>query len=155
MFATIKKILDERFGREYMFELTTIFAQNATFADYTSQSDLDLDAIIDNLLEASLNKLKELIPSIKLVEYEEGKAAKSAVALKCFATNDEDDIVYGISVWIKTEKGWKTFEPLTNSWSITKSVPYSQFYVRYRDHNSGDFYVCNTFDKMEDFYFIY
>ena len=76
MFATIKKILDERFGREYMFELTTIFAQNATFADYTSQSDLDLDAIIDNLLEASLNKLKELIPSIKLVEYEEGKAAK-------------------------------------------------------------------------------
>jgi len=155
MLVRIKKIFEARFNRQYSFELASIFAQNATFSDYTSQSGLDLVAIVDFLYNISVDKLKDFIPTIKSVEYEQVKNSHYAIAIKCYATYDEGDVVYGLSVWIKTDKGWKTFDSLTNCWSVVKSIPFNNFYIHYRDHHTSRTFSCNSFDETKNFFFVY
>ena len=155
MFSSIKKIFDTRFNRQYSFELASIFAQNATFSEYTSQTGLNLVAIVDSLYNLSFDKLKDLIPTIKPAEYNQVKDSHYAIVIRCYATYDTDDIVYGLSVWLKTDRGWKTFDSLTNCWSVVKYIPYDNFYVHYRDHHSQRIFACDSFDETKDFYFFY
>lgn len=160
MFYSIRRFFDKRFERKYYFEVAKYFASNATFTQLISRNQLsysdDLDSIIENIYDSCQDKLKQLIPTARHIRRRKIKNSEPLLVIRCFATHkDINNVVYGTKVWIRTGKRWLTFNHNIKNWETEKYLPSNSFCVTYENPCSEGLLVCDQFEIVKDFYFVY
>lgn len=146
-----RRFLESQFHRYYSLEVAKDFAIRATFFDSSlllyQQDDPSVEKTIDEIYTHSRSKLLEYFPSAHKVSYNRACEEPLAIQLKCFASCQDDHIIYGLTVWVKNGKDWKCYNRSTHSWNIVDLVPYEGCCVPANE--------CTNFEKIEDFYFVY
>lgn len=160
MFYSIRRFFDRRFERRYYFEVAKYFASNATFTELVSSNQLaysdDVNSIIEDVFDSCNTKLRELIPKARHVRRSKIKNSDPLLVIKCFATHkDINNVVYGIRIWIKSGKRWITFNHNINDWETVKYIPTNSFNATYKDSCSDNLLICDQFESVRDFYFVY
>lgn len=158
MFYSIRRFLDKRFERRYYFEVAKFFAANATFTSISTNTKLqyliELDPIIEDIYDSCYSKLKELIPKSRHIKRRKVRNSEQLLVIRCFATRENNNnIVYGTKIWLKTGRRWLAFNPNIKDWETVKFIPSNNFSVTYEDSDFS--LVCDNIEIVRDFFFVY